>query len=81
MAAPFPECMQTLIDPDCLVDTSADMKNMKAIFKYNESQWMVTAEQKMPWPIKNRELCMTIGSFLDPYNKAAFTISLSVPEE
>lgn len=35
----------------------------------------------MPWPIKNRELCMTIGSFLDPYNKAAFYISLSVPEE
>jgi hypothetical protein len=34
----------------------------------------------MPWPLKNREICIKIGTFLDPYNKACFSISRSVPE-
>jgi hypothetical protein len=33
----------------------------------------------MPWPIKNRELCMSIGTFLDPYNKAIYQITTSIP--
>lgn len=81
IAAPFPESIETVADPDCIVDYSKDMKNMKEIFKYNELFYLVTAEMKMPWPIKNRELCMQVGTFIDPYNRACFSISKSIPED
>jgi hypothetical protein len=41
---------------------------------------MHTAENVFPWPLKNRETCCKIGGFIDPYNRAFFLISVTVPE-
>jgi len=35
----------------------------------------------MPWPMKNRELCLKVATFVDPYNRACYAISTSVAEE
>ena len=58
-----------------------DMYDLKTLKKHTQVKGLIHCKQAFPWPMAHRDLCFYATGMVDFKNKAAISVSQSVPED